>query len=143
MLTNLMHIPVRPACCLTCTQPQCNDAEDLLGLGLFDNNGNAITVSSELLLQQQQELLDNLSNITATNSDTADTAAAMASYTAQDIYDGVGGNCTYSTLAQSSSSSPEAVAAVEAAAAAHYGLNLAAHVSIYHHCTNAFCSCTS
>jgi hypothetical protein len=106
--------------------PQCNDATDLLGLGLFDSDGNAITVGSEHLVQQQQELFDNFSNIRATHSN----AAAMASYTVPDIYGGISSNSMYGILAQSSSSSPEAVAAAEAAAE-NFGLGMPYAVSVY------------
>jgi hypothetical protein len=119
--------------------PQCNEAADLLGLGLFDCNGNGITVGTELLLQQQQDLLDGFNDIRAVDSATA---AAMADNTNANFYGGIGSSSMCGNLAQSSSSSPEAVAAAEAAAARH-GPNLAANVSIYHHCTNAYCSCTS
>jgi hypothetical protein len=129
MLTKVIHT------CTSCLlldlyTPQCNDAADLLALGLFDSYGNVTTVGSEHILQQQRDLMDSFNNSTATNSDAAAAAAAMASYTVPDIYGGISSNSMYGTLARSSSSSPEAVAAAEAAAA-NYGLGMPYAVSVY------------
>jgi hypothetical protein len=114
---------------------QRDGVEDLLGLGLFDIDGHEITAGAELLLQQQQDLLDGFNDIRAVDSATA---AATADNTNATFYGGISSNSAYRTLSQSSSSSPKAVAAAEAAAA-HYGLNLAAHVRIYQHCTTTYC----